>query len=305
MRTGSWKDVWACLIKHGVFTVIAIVAIGMMGAGLAELIHFEQVTHAAPTLSGQITRVEEHTDSEGDTSYDAYVGYEYQNVRYIARYDTYGSDSAYEMVGKTVSFRIDPENHGTLIDNVHENAKALLYGGLIAFAFFGTIVVFEAWDCFETGVDFTYAEIYGMTSENIQRDLMHKAGGRRRAFIGFLTGVVLIPCGLLLPQAMGGAVVFGVIGLMIGGIFCSKYLKRCRRIRAGEYQIRTARVMKKEIEPDSDGPDTYYIYCTDGKRNWRTMVDKHKFDAVREEQALRCVFFESLRGPEITYWNAG
>lgn len=167
-------------------------------------------------------------------------------------------------------------------------------------------VLIRIYDARDVGHQYTYGEILGMSSENIRKDLLSAEGGRGIWVFFGGAGILLIACGLLLPKALGGmALTFGILALIVGVVFGNRYRKRCARIADGEYTACTAWVTGKEIETDSDGPDTYYIQCTDGEKNWKTRVEYGKYRAVRKGARVRCVFFDNPHQPAVTYWNIG
>lgn len=298
---------WAgCARKHLVFLVLGVVALGVAVNSLLGLIRFQEANARALTVTGTICDVVEDTDSEGDLVYRIMVSYQHNGSTYRQQYDSVYSKNSAGKVGQTVTFRIDAQNPGELIDNNREEDLVGFYGGLLGFGMFAFPVLVRMYDIREVGEGYTYGEILGITAENIQKDLMRKAGGRGFC-VGFTgLGIVLLVSALLLPDAMGAAaVIAGGLALALGVFFGLRYYGKCKKIRNGEYRVSTATVRSRKIEPDSDGPDAHYLYCAEGQRHWRTRVEKKRYNTVRDGQIVRCVFFERDREPVITYWNTG
>lgn len=150
----------------------------------------------------------------------------------------------------------------------------------------------------------TYGEVFGMSSENIQKDLMLAEVGKGFCISFSGAGILLIVCGLLLPKAMGlMAVGIGALSLIVGVMCGVNYFKSCAKIRAGEYRVCSATVVGRERESDDDGMHDHYLYCSDGERRWRSKVDWSEYKAVRDGQTVRCVFFKADTAPQVTYWN--
>lgn len=283
-----------------VLVMTAVCAV-MVWRGLTKLIYFENVTERAITVSGVITDVKKDTDSEGDLYYELYVTYSVDGKSYKANYDRLYNDSALNMVGEVVSFRVDPVSPGALVDNMKETGQVFYLFGSFAVIFFFTpmlVALFRRFDGLEKN---TYAESLGMTTENIQKDLLRSSSNSMLCFV-FLTWslVATISC-VMLPHALNGVLKWMTIPWAIGIVFLMMFLSERRRILNGEFTIRSGRVTGRDYDSDPDGPDTYYLFCSDGTETWKWIVSHADYKSIPDGIIVRTVFFGRKEKPRLTY----
>lgn len=276
----------------------------IMVVGLVGLIHYEQVLDRAPEVSGILTHIEEYEDSDGDIRYYLRVEYEYNGTHYDSRYDSCNYKEGKQRLGEAVTFLIDPEEPGSLMHRNRESSLLLFYVGMLAFGFLGIPVLQGLLQEMSLGRNETYGELYGMSAENIKKDLFRNTSSLGVVvFFNGSAGLVL-GCGFLIPRAIGdSAFVVGIILLVLGIRLTVREIRKRRSIRGEEYSVRMATVESHQIVSDSEGPDDHYLWCTDGQNRWRTRVSVAVFKFRRDGDRVRCVFLNGKNVPDVVYWN--
>lgn len=124
-------------VVFGIFAavgaILLIVCFGIMTAG-------KKFDAVAVTVTGTISAIESHRDSDGDRHYSAYVDYTYQGREYSGiRLNSYSS-GMYE--GKEIAIKIDPAEPGVAkAANTYLIASAILAGLGVIFFLVGIIPV--------------------------------------------------------------------------------------------------------------------------------------------------------------------
>ena len=281
------------LVFKCIFPVVMLcIFLLLLGDAVTAAKRYQQVVENPLVLDVQVTHVDVDIDTDNGNDYHAMVTYVHNGMEYVESYDVFSSEGkARELIGKQVRIFLDPENPGDQLSEIAYEAVRMLL--------LGCLVLLLAALCMRVRHRESYVDTYGWRREAVKKDVLRK--------LRFSGGdIVLLPIAFYYCVASFFPTVylrpsFGhwiALVVFVFGLYALKNkIVRLRKAKNDAFTIRWDKFDSKDINTDSDGPDTYSITYKNGENYWTRQVSKKVYESAAEGDMIQSAYLHGEKRP--------
>ena len=290
--------------KHGVSKVLGVILPIVIFLGLSYVflrsiglcIYYNEVFQHPAYVDAKVTLHQEETDSEGDTTYVAFVSYRfgdtyYENIRYR-------SGRNIPPIGKQLRLSVDPDHPATLLDSVDCAFYAASSGGMLCI-FLAIVLRILLRQKLTQGHRGT------VEPEVLEKDLYLIIWARLPWVMWLLLTALMAALKLSFPALFGKG--YWIAGAITGGFLLISMLNMtiaAWKVHRGLYEIHQDLLVDKKERSDSEDT-TYTLYYQSGKRTWQKNVTATKFYRATVGTTVSAVYLQGCRQPIMHYDQLG
>lgn len=265
-------------------------------SSITQCIYYNEVFKNPAYVDAEVTLHTEEEDSEGDTTYVAYVSYQFgdtycKNIRYR-------SGNKIPPIGAKLQLAVDPDDPATLLDKVDCAFFAVSSGG--ALCIFFAILLREL-----RRRKLTQGFRGTVEPEVLERDLQLIIWARIPWVMWLLITVLIAVLKLSFPVLFGEG--YWIAAAITGGfllISMTNTVIAAWKVHKGLYEIHQDQLVDKKERSDSEDT-TYTLYYQSGKRTWQQNVTAAKFYRARVGSSVSAVYLQGCRKPIMHYDQLG
>ena len=259
-------------------------------------IYYNEVFQHPAYVDAEITLYQEEEDSEGGTTFVAFVSYRfgdtyYENIRYR-------SGSKIPAIGAKLRLAVDPAQPAVLLDRVDCAFYAASSGGVLCI--FLAVVLREL-----LRRKLTQGHRGTVEPEVLEKDLYLIIWARLPWVMWLLLTALMAALKLSFPVLFGKG--YWIAGAITGGFLLISMLNMTIatwKVHKGMYEIHQDLLVDKKERSDSEDT-TYTLYYQSGKRTWQKNVTATKFYRATVGTTVSAVYLRGCRQPIMHYDQLG